>query len=248
MKKVIFILFIFASFLISSDFSFKNLIKTNREIKIEDYLKDIDTLLLKFYEKLNKRNPSNFDKRNEKAIKEALLKSKYIVVKNYEHNPVEIVKLSLDRDKKVAFRNDYLIIGIHDMIYKVFKRDDFKVTALSYDADKLNRLFLNLQIIFWQIGNYRDRDGNYLFLTWQSNWQIELQKALKAGIPLKKAIVSLPSLKSGRESLLEPCNMSFSMIYAKILYIVEKIIKESGGEPQEIGVSVLKSLALSPLL
>ncbi len=240
--RILFVFFLLFS-LSFADFSFKNLIKTNKEIKIEEYLKDIDSLLLRFYKKLNKRNPNSFNKNNFSIIEDALKNGKYIYIRNFADTPVMIIKEALNRDKKISFRNDYLIIGLHDMIYKAFKRDDFKITALSYDLEKLNKLFLNLQIIFWQINTYKDRQGDYLFLTWQNDWQIRLSKKLKKGEPFKKVVSNF-----SEDELLKPCNMSFSMIYAKILYIIEKIIKERGGEPQEIGVNVLKSLALSPFL
>lgn len=239
----VFLVFLAIFSLCYGDFSVKNLIKTNKEIKIEEYLSDIDSLLVKFYEKLNRRNPNSFNKKNENIIKSSLREGRYIFVSGYEREPIALIKKALDKEKKISFRNDYLIIGIHDMIYKVFKRDDFKVTALSYDLEKLNRLFLNLQIIFWQINTYKDREGNYLFLTWQNDWQVRLLKALREGEDFKKALLNLK-----QDELLKPCNMSFSMIYSNILYIIEKIIKERGGEPREIGVNVLKSLALSPFL
>ncbi len=239
----VFLVFLAIFSLCYGDFSVKNLIKTNKEIKIEEYLSDIDSLLVKFYEKLNRRNPNSFNKKNENIIKSSLREGRYIFVSGYEREPIALIKKALDKEKKISFRNDYLIIGIHDMIYKVFKRDDFKVTALSYHLEKLNRLFLNIQIIFWQINTYKDREGNYLFLTWQNDWQVKLLKALREGDDFKKALLNLK-----QDELLKPCNMSFSMIYSNILYIIEKIIKERGGEPREIGVNVLKSLALSPFL
>ncbi len=242
MKKFLCLLVLFSLSLFGGEFSLSNLVKSNGQIKIEEYLKDIDFLIDEFREKLNKRNPFGYDKKSASLIKSALLSHKKIVLRSSFSNSVEVLRYALDREHNVKYRNDYLIIGLHDMIYEAFERDEFKFTALSYDVNRLNKLYKNLQILFWQINTYKDKNGDYLFLTWQNEWQLALQKRLQNGESFKKAVSSLD-----KEELFKPCNMSFSMIYAKILYIVGKIIKQSGGEPTEIGVNVIKSIALSPL-
>jgi len=241
MKKLL-ILILFSVSLTAIDFNFKNFVKSNGQIKIEEYLKDIDYLINEFREKLNKRNPFGYDKKSASLIKEALLGHKKIVLRSSLGNSVDILRYALDREHDIRYRNDYLIIGLYNMIYEAFERDKFKFTALSYDVERLNKLYRNLQVLFWRINTYKDRRGNYLFVTWQNEWQLDLQKRLSEGESFKKALSSLD-----RKELFKPCNMSFSMIYAKILYIVGKIIKQSGGEPAEIGVNVVKSIALSPL-
>jgi len=247
MKKIFLVFLTLLTLLWAENTFIKNLIKSNGEIAIEEYLRDLDELIYRFHIKLNKRNPSNCDKSAQESIEFALKNHSFIHLNGYDENPVEILKLSLERGKRVPNRNDYLIIGLHNMIYKAFFRDKFKITALSYDLKKLEKLYINLQIIFWQISTYKDKNGNYLFLTWQKNWQIELQKMIKNGMDIQNALVKLPSLKNEKESLFESSNMSFSMIYAKIFYIMQKIIKACGGEPKEIGTNVLKTIALSPL-
>ncbi len=239
--KNIFLIFVFSVLLIAGEFKLENLVKSNGQIKIEEYLNDIDILINEFREKLNKRNPFGYDKSSYAVIKDALLNHQKIILSSFE-NGVDILKYALNKGKNVKNRNDYLVIGLHNMIYEAFERDKFKFTALSYDVNRLNKLYRNLQILFWQINTYKDKNGNYLFVTWQNEWQLNLQKRLSEGESFKKALSSLD-----RKELFKPCNMSFSMIYAKILYIVGKIIKQSGGEPAEIGVNVVKSIALSPL-
>ena len=233
---------------LTADGSFiKNLIKTNGEITIEGYLKDLDELIYQFYIKLNKRNPSNYNENAKENIKYALKNHTFIHLNGYDNNPVKILQLSLQREQTITNRNDYLIIGLHNMIYKAFLRDKFKITALSYKLKNIEKLYTNLQILFWQVGTYKDKNGNYLFLTWQKNWQLELQKKIKKGQSLQSAMIEILSSKNVEKSFLEPSNMSFSMIYAKIFYIMEKIIKACGGEPKEVSTTILKSIALSPL-
>jgi len=133
------------------------------------------------------------------------------------------------------------------MFYQTFSREEFKFTALSHEEKALTNLYNNLQITFWKLKHARDDNGNYLFLTWQNNWQIELEHRLKKGEKLSNAITELHHINAAKESLLQSSNTSFAHLYGKILYITQQMIRLSGGEAEDLSMSVLKTILFMPL-
>ena len=80
-------------------------------------------------------------------------------------------------DKNIKYRNDYLILGLYYMVYDSFSiKKGHKFAALSFDVNRLQKLYKNLQILKWKLKSSKNSKGNYYFVTWQNNWQLELKR------------------------------------------------------------------------
>ncbi len=224
--------------------------QTTGAAEFREDINDLDGLLEQYRVKLNKRNPGAFAPLLQPQIQNAVLEGADIVTLHLESEAgIPEYKQYLKKAFDPAFvpnRNDYLILGIHKMLYYAYERDDFhKLTAIQYETENLQELNHTLQAIQWKIKHARDEHGNYLFLTWQQNWQIELQKRLARGEMLSaELIVDLAYIKEGRETILGSSNNTFETITSTMIYIVGKTIKTLGGEPTLLGVQSLKSFIL----
>lgn len=247
------LLFIFTSCASNknSDFETKDMIQTNGATQIRKYLNDIDNLLLEYQVKLNKRNPRQSDKELSQRIKYEIEhgKDRIKITNLLSQDYTEYIERAFEKDIKRANRNEYLILGVYKLIYDAFNRDDKnKFTALSYDIDKMQKAYEALQVIFWRVKSYKNIKDEYLFLTWQRNWQIELEKRLKNGEKLSfETIESLSYIKNEKETLFDPSNQSFAQIEAKILYIIEKALRLKGAEATVLSTDLLKTIVLLPL-
>jgi hypothetical protein len=111
-----------------------------------------------------------------------------------------------------------------------------KITALDYDVEVFQKIYKNMQVINWRIKHNKDINGDYLFLTWQNNWQIELQKILKNEKNYKITIDDISYLKTKKESLLDPSNSSFEILVSGMLIHLGESIELLGAEPEELAL------------
>ncbi|XOB62975.1 hypothetical protein ACMC56_04020 [Campylobacterota bacterium DY0563] len=223
----------------------ESVFQTNSAELITKDQKKLQKLLIKFKTKLDKRNPKNFNAKNEKKIytvlndfnKKLLLKYQGEVLENYK----EYLELAFSK-KPLLNRNDYLILGLRYMIAYAYDTEDFhNVTALQYDKEKLSILHKNLQVLRWKIKVDRDENGKYLFLTWQNNWQIELESRLSLNKNITyDDIQNLASIKSNKESLYSHSNFSFEVILTQMIDSVENSLIALGEEPTDLGISAVK--------
>lgn len=226
-----------------------NILQTNSATIIKNDYKNIQKLLLNFKEKLDKRNPSSYDEnlspRLYKLISELennfLLKYKNNLLENYK----DYLQIAFSKDE-IPSRNDYLVLGIYYLMHTSYKIEEgHKVIALEYDTTDLHRLYKNLQIIKWKIKVDRDINQNYLFKTWQNNWQIELEKRVRNGEELSfNDLQNLEYIKSKKESLLDPSNFSFEVILTQMIDNVRNSLKALGEEPTNLTVGALRSIFL----
>lgn len=227
----------------------KSVLQTSKASNIKDDYKTIQNLLIDFKTKLDKRNPNKYSKSYEQKIYRLLRNNNPKFLLNYKNSVLEnyrdYLQLAFSQDN-IANRADYLVLGIHYLLYTSYEIDDeYKVTALQYDKEKLNILYKNLQIIKWKVRVAKDLKGDYLFLTWQNNWQIELEKKLQAGEKLSyEELQKLKFIKEQRESMLDSSNFSFEVILSKMIHRVENSLKALGQEPKELSVSAIKSMFL----
>lgn len=232
------------------DFETKDMLQTNGAVQIRKYLNDIDLLLLEYYAKLNKRNPNQSDRAFAQKIKNEIKnKQDRIKVTNLlEQDYTSYIDKAFEKDVKRLNRNEYLILGIYKLIYDAYNRDEKNnFTALSYDKNKMEKANEALQVIFWRVKSYRHINGEYLFYTWQKNWQVELESRLRKGEKLSgEMIESLSYIKSKIETLFEASNQSFAQIEAKILYIIEKTLRLKGAEATTLSTDALKAVILLP--
>jgi hypothetical protein len=249
MKKYILpiLLILFLTGCANSQNRVQEIFQTDNATQIKhDYL-NITSLLLEFKKKLDIRNPNNYEKRMShyinKDIKnstnEIYLKYKDKYIKSY----MDYLKTAFST-KPVKNRNDYLIIGLYKLIYEAYEIDkNHRFTTLNYNKDKLKELYYSLMVINWEIKTKRDQEGDYLFLTWQNNWQIELDKRLRKKEQLSiKLINDLAYIKNKKETLLSKSNCNFEILISKMLYHIKNSLKIIGDEPLDISIDTAKSL------
>jgi hypothetical protein len=221
---------------------------TNATLLKRDF-QDLCELLLQLKSKLDARNPKNFDSHNHDKIADNIRhKNNNFILKTDKHSALEVyhqyLNLAFSKEKHLWYRNDLLIVGIYKMLYDAYEKQlGHKITALSYDAQKMLKAYKYLQVIKWRLYHERSTHGELLFVTWQNNWQIELSRAFEKEKTLHyEALSKLPSIQSNKESFLDPSNMNFEALFAQMLYIVKKDLKIIGHEPTALGVEGIKSV------
>jgi len=227
----------------------KSVFQTNSATSIKNDSKDLLKLLVKFKKKLDKRNPNNFSKKLESKInktiktenKKLYLRYKDNVLKNYK----DYLQIAFSKGE-VFPRNDYLVLGLYYLIDSSYEMDDgHRLTALQYDKIKLSKLYKNLQIIKWKIKVDKDLNEDYLFLTWQNNWQIQLEKKLKNNEKLSlDEIKMLKAINENTETMFDSSNFSFEVILTQMLDRVGDSLRALGEEPQNLSIGALRSVFL----
>lgn len=136
------------------------------------------------------------------------------------------------------------MLGIYKLIYEAYDmKNGHQITALSYNNEKLQKLYYYLRALKWRIKTAKDDNGKYLFLTWQKNWQIEFEERVNNGEkPSWKMIQKLKYIKSKEENILEPSNFSFEVILSKMIYDVKNTLKNIGEEPVDVSIEAIKGL------
>ncbi len=221
--------------------------QSNSAVEIKKDYKVISKFILQFKEKLDKRNPSAFDKEFSNEIYTKIDNLENSISLQYNQKDITSYKgylqIAFSKDD-IKNRNDYLILGLYKMLYDSYDiENSYKLTAFSYDKEKLQRLYNNLQIISWKIKVDRDLHDNYLFLTWQNNWQIELEKRVKEGKELSWAeIQELEYIKNKEESIYGYSNFSFETLLTLMNYRVKTSLERLGVEPTEMSINAIKSL------
>ena len=84
----------------------------------------------------------------------------------------------------------------------------------------------------------KNTKGEYLFNTWQNNWQIEVKKKYKGDYNI---INDLEYIKLEKESIYDYSNFSFEIVLSKIIVNVEYTLKKINVEPFEMGFGALRN-------
>lgn len=212
---------------------------------IEYSYEKINELLIEYKSKLDKRNPSNYNKHNAALIYSAFkqnLPPKQLQFYGYQsfENPTNYLEYAFAKEE-IDFRSDYLILGLYAMFYNAFEMDRLhKLTAFDYDLQKLQTLYTNLQILQWRIKNAKDAKGNFLFLT----WQIELMQKSPQNKINYEIIPNLHFIQSGKENLLDMSNSSFEIITSSMLLYLNLAINYRGGEVTSLSIEMLPKVFL----
>lgn len=222
----------------------KSVFQTNGASGVREDTDMLMKLLLEYSVKLNKRNPNNYSKEYSKyiigSIKNHSLSMRLPLLKS---NPNATYKeyLNIAFDKKyVQNRSDYLIVGIYKLLYWAYEMDrSYTVTAMQYDLPKVQKANEVMQIVQYRIKTAKDVDGNYLFLTWQRQWQVDLLKKMN-----KKTLLAQDmSLACYDEKLLlSSSNMSFEVITSNMIFVIQKTLKSLGAEPNNLSASAIKGI------
>lgn len=227
----------------SSNIKVSDLLQTENAKHIKNHHKDIISLLLEYKTKLDKRNPKNFDKALDPLLRKNIKEFNNINLYSKHHkdykNYAQYLNYAFSKERKIN-RNDYLIVGLYKMFFYAFKmKERHKVTALSYDIKIFQNIYKNLQVVLWKIKHNKDNRGDYLFLTWQNNWQVQLSQKLKVDPNYRLNIVELSYLEQKKESLLDPSNSSYEIIISKMLLHLNQSIKLLGAEPEEVAFDAI---------
>lgn len=244
--KIVFLTILLLSFsgCIPKQDDVKEVFQTNAATIIKHDYKRILQHLKEFKTKLDSRNPSSYDKKISKKIynlidssdKIFLLKYKNIVLDNYK----DYLQLAFSKDD-ISARNDYLVLGLYYMVYEAYSLDNqHKLLAMQYNIQKLQNLYKNLHVIRWKIKVDRDLNDKYLFLTWQNNWQIELEKKYKEKSFTSEDIKNLEYIKNKKETIYSHSNFSFEVLLTQMIDATANSIRALGDEPRDLGVSAFK--------
>lgn len=214
----------------------------------QDY-KELRKQLIFLKDRLDKRNPNAYNRTISNAIYTQInnltngvsLKFKNVKLNSYK----EYLQMAFSK-VNIQNRNDFLILGMYKEIYEAYDiKSGHQITALSYNKQKLQNLYQNLQIIKWKLSTAKNANDEYLFLTWQNNWQIELETALKQNkIKTYDDILNLKSIKEGHESLFSQSNPSFEVIISTMINRVKISLETIGVEPVDVGIDTLRAMFL----
>lgn len=239
--SLLFLFFIFSGCAINQQ-SIKSIAQSNSASQIQEYVDVVLKDLILYKEKLDLRNPKGFNKNISKEII-AQIKNKQNYINLIQDgkkltNYNEYLYYAFD-SKDINNRNDFLILGIYKLMHNAFslnKKHQF--VAMQYSSFEMLKLYEYLQVLRWKIKTSKDEYGNFLFNTWQNNWQLQL---LKKDLNDLNVIKDLAYIKDGKESLFDSSNFSFEILISLMLSNVEHILKKIDVEPYEMGFNAIKS-------
>lgn len=222
----------------------KSVFQTNGASGVRENKDLLIKSLLAYSEKLNKRNPSHYSKKYSVYINSDIKNhtNRFIMpLLRTKRKPTYKDYLNIAFNKKyIKDRNDYLIMGIYKLLYWAYEMDrSYTVTTMQYDLAKIQKANEVMQIVQYRIRTAKDIDGNYLFLTWQRAWQVDLLKKIN-----KKSLVSqdLTLQCYDTKLLLSSSNMSFEVISSNMIYTIQRTLRSLGAEANNLSASALKSV------
>jgi len=223
----------------------RNTVQSENAIQIRNDYEEIVKLLSLYKIKLDKRNPKNYSLSLDRLLKENILKNKNTINlainnSNTSKKYTEYLNHAFNKEKLIKSRNDYLLIGLYKMFYYAYNMDSkYKMTALSYNIEDLQKAYKNLQVVQWKIKFDKNVKNEYLFLTWQNNWQVELEQKLKNTTLANISLIQLENIKSNTESLFDPSNSSFEILTSKMILYMARSIKKLNSEPENLSIDTL---------
>jgi hypothetical protein len=222
--------------------SIKSIAQTNSAIEIIKYKNEITSSLLEYKKKLDLRNPNSYNKLLAKNIAYQVESNQNYInilqdgkkLKTYD----EYLHYAFSNER-IENRNDFLIIGLYKLIYKAYGLEDtHKFTALEHNKYELSKLYKYLQVLRWKIRTQKDMNGNYLFNTWQNNWQLELLSKDTSDLNIIK---ELAYIKENKETIFTHSNFSFELLFSRILLNVEYTLRKINIEPYAMSTSAIRS-------
>lgn len=219
----------------------KSVAQTNSATQIEEFKTEILKDLIIYKKKLDLRNPNAYNKELQTSIIYQInLKQDYLnLIQNGKtlENYNEYFYYAFSPEN-ISNRNDLLILGLYKLIFKAFSMDkNHQFTAVQYNKQEMLVLYEYLQVVRWKIKTAKDNKSEYLFKTWQNNWQLELAKKYEGDFNI---INDLTYIKENKESVFDSSNFSFEIVLSKIIANTEHTLRKINVEPYEMGVSALK--------
>lgn len=219
----------------------KSIAQTNSASQIESFKTEVLKDLILYKKKLDLRNPNAFNKDLKNSIIQQIKENKNFI--NLVQNskvlviPNEYFYYAFST-QNINNRNDLLILGLYKLIFDAYKMDEkHQFSAIEYDKEKMIKLYEYLQIVRWKIRTAKDDKENYLFNTWQNNWQLELAKKYKGDYNI---INELSYIKSNNESIYDSSNFSYEIVISRMITNIEHTLRKINIEPYEMSVSIFK--------
>jgi hypothetical protein len=214
--------------------------QTNGASIVREHTTVLQRLLVKYYIKLNLRNPKYTTKIQRIPVM-------YDIQNRQNNATLPMLNMKTDASYKdylnIAFgrsevknRNDYLMAGIYKMLYWAYTIDrPHTITTMQYEAKRIQEAHKMMQIIQYRVANEKDEKGNYLFLTWQREWQIDVISSVYSN---KK--IDINSYE--KEELIKSSNMNFRILSEGMIFTLEESLRYLGGESTNLGTSAIKSV------
>lgn len=219
-------------------------IQTNSASLVAGYRNEILKDLTEYKKKLDLRNPYAYNEKLSKNIyKQITSKQDYIniIQDGYKLETANEYLYYAFTQNDIENRNDFLIIGLYKLIYKAFGLENkHQFIASQYNQKYMQELYTYLQVIRWKVRTNKDFNGEYLFKTWQNNWQIELMNKKTNDL---NSIKELTYIKSGKENIYDHSNFSFEVLMERMLLNVKYSLRQINVEPYELSISALRSFA-----
>lgn len=249
MKFIYFIVFIFIfSGCSNSQSKVKEFFQTDNATHIKKDYHEIIKLLSSYKKKLDIRNPNNYDKNFAHYIETEFQEgTNHLFLKNndkYINDYKTYLQMAFKSD--IKNRNDYLILGLYKQIWQAYKlNESHQITALSYNQKELETLYYTLNVLRWKINTKKDTNGNYLFLTWQNNWQIELEQRIRNGEKPSWALIqNLNYILEEKETIYSQSNFNFNVLISQMIFSVNNSLKILGAAPLDITIEAMKGFVL----
>ena len=237
------ILYIFLGCSSKNDASFvHSVFQTDGATKVRQHINILQDSLIRYYIKLNKRNPSNTSKNNSTEIIQEI-KNRTNIIRLHLAGSKKIVNYKdylniAFSEKYVKNRNDYLILGIYKMFYEAYTLTrTHTITTVQYDVKKVQEANKMMQIIQYKIQKNKDRNGNYLFITWQRPWQLESLKKINKHKKLNLEMYT-------QEQLLYHSNMTFQVLTQRMIFTLQETLHYLGVEGTDLSAQTIKSFLL----
>jgi hypothetical protein len=223
----------------------RNTLQSENAKQIRNDYHDIIKLLSLYKTKLDKRNPQGYSVGLSGLLRKDIRKNKntiHLIINDLKSSRkyTDYLNHAFNKEVSIKNRNDYLIIGLYKMFYNTYKMDlKYKMTAFSYNLEEFQKAYKNLQVLQWKIKFNKNVKNKYIFLTWQNNWQIELEQKLQNNTLDNISLSELKNIKSKEESLLDPSNNSFEILTSKMILHMAHTIKLLNAEPENLSVDML---------
>lgn len=243
-------LFFFVGCATSNQDKVNEVLQTKGATALNYDFKKIVEYLIAYKEKLDLRNPTAYSQSSRELILNEMRTAKNTIRMRYNGNYLktydDYLRIAFDKNVTVPERNDFLILGLYKLVWESYKiGEGHQITTLSYDQETFKKLYYYLEVVKWKIKTAKDNNGKYLFLTWQNNWQVELQNRLLTGQTTSyQMIEQLPSIQTHRESILDPSNFNFEILLSQIIFHTKNSARLIGNEPVDIGIEAMISLVL----
>jgi hypothetical protein len=244
----LFVLFVFVGCTTPNQDKVTEVLQTKGATALHYDFKKIVEELIVYKEKLDLRNPNAYSKTSREYILNEMRTEKNTIRMRYNGNYLktydDYLRLAFDKNANIPERNDFLILGLYKLVWESYKiGEGHQITTLNYDQETFKKLYYYLEVVKWKIKTAKSANGHYLFLTWQNNWQVELQNRLLTGeLTSYRNIEQLPSIQSKSESILDPSNFNFEVLLSQMIFHAKNSARLVGNEPTDIGINAMISL------